>query len=188
MKPKEPPQETRSVRIFDAETLRRTLRRLAHEIIERNPDLATLVLAGIPVRGVALAQRLAADIAQLGKGRVATGVIDVSMHRDDVRQRTSLPVVRASELPVPLGERTVVIVDDVLFTGRTCRAALDAIGSFGRPACIQFAVLIDRGHRELPIRPDYVGKNLPTARSERVRVRLEETDHEPDAVWLEKAS
>jgi len=187
MKKNESPNENNSVRIFDAETLRRALRRIAHEIIERNPDLASLVLAGIPARGVELAQRLAADIEALKKIRVATGVIDVSMHRDDMRQRATLPVVRASELPFPLGDRTVVIVDDVLFTGRTCRAALDAIGSFGRPAGIQFAVLIDRGHRELPIRPDYVGKNLPTARGERVRVRLEETDQEPDAVWLIKA-
>ncbi len=187
MKKEKTSEEKRSVRIFDAETLGRALRRIAHEIIERNEDLGGLVLAGIPARGVELAQRLAREIEAIKKIRVATGVIDVSMHRDDVRQRATLPVVRASELPTPLGERTVVIVDDVLFTGRTCRAALDAIGSFGRPASIQFAVLIDRGHRELPIRPDYVGKNLPTAPNERVRVRLEETDHEPDAVWLEKS-
>ncbi len=188
MKKENEPNENRSVRIFDADTLRRALRRIAHEIIERNRDLRGLVLAGIPVRGVALAQRLAADIEVIEKTRVATGVIDVSMHRDDLGQRATLPVVRASELPLPIGDSsTVVIVDDVLFTGRTCRAALDAIGAFGRPASIQFAALIDRGHRELPIRPDYVGKNLPTSRSERVRVRLEETDQEPDAVWLEKA-
>jgi pyrimidine operon attenuation protein/uracil phosphoribosyltransferase len=183
---KKSPDE-KSVRIFDAEMLRRALRRIAHEIIERNRDLGALVLAGIPARGVALANRIAADISTLEKTEIATGVIDVAMHRDDVRQRAALPVVRPSRLPLPLGERTVIIVDDVLFTGRTCRAALDAIGSFGRPACIQLAVLIDRGHRELPIRPDYVGKNLPTARNERVRVRLQETDNEPDAVWLEKA-
>ena len=187
MKQEEQPNDKRAVRIFDAENLRRALRRIAHEIIERNDALETLVLAGIPARGVELAQRLAADIESIEKVRVATGVVDVSMHRDDVRRRGTLPVVRASQLPLPLEERVVIIVDDVLFTGRTCRAALDAIGSFGRPASIQLAVLIDRGHRELPIRPDYVGKNLPTARSERVRVRLEETDHEPDAVWLEKA-
>ena len=180
------PNDTNSVRIFDAETMRRALRRIAHEIIERNSDLSALVLAGVPARGVALAQRLATDIEAIEKVRVETGIIDVSMHRDDVRRRGSLPVVRASQLPLPLEHRTVVIVDDVLFTGRTCRAAMDAIGSFGRPACIQFAVLIDRGHRELPIRPDYVGKNLPTAPNERVRVRLEETDHEAAGVWLEK--
>lgn len=188
MSTKKTPNEKTAARIFDAETLRRTLRRIAHEIIERHPDLNALVLAGIPARGVELAQRLAADIEAIANVRVPTGVIDVSMHRDDVRQRATLPVVRASQLPLPLEARTIIIVDDVLFTGRTCRAALDAISSFGRPASIQLAVLIDRGHRELPIRPDYVGKNLPTAPSERVRVSLEETDQEPDAVWLENAS
>lgn len=178
--------ETEPVRILDAETMRRALRRIAHEIIERNRDLSALVLAGIPLRGVALAQRIASEIEAIEKVQVATGVIDVSMHRDDVGRRVALPVVRASQLPLPLDRRTVVIVDDVLFTGRTCRAAMDAIGSFGRPACIQLAALIDRGHRELPIRPDFVGKNLPTARAERVRVRLESIDHEPDGVWLLK--
>ena len=108
------------------------------------------------------------------------------MHRDDVGTRPELPVVRVSKLPVPLETRTVIIVDDVLYTGRTVRAAMDAINSFGRPARIQLAVLVDRGHRELPIRPDYVGKNLPTATPERIQVRLQETDNEPDAVWLER--
>jgi pyrimidine operon attenuation protein/uracil phosphoribosyltransferase len=108
------------------------------------------------------------------------------MHRDDVGTRPDLPVVRASKLPLPLEGRTMIIVDDVLYTGRTARAALDAINSFGRPARIQLAVLVDRGHRELPIRPDYVGKNLPTALTEKVRVLLEQTDGQPDAVWLEK--
>jgi pyrimidine operon attenuation protein / uracil phosphoribosyltransferase len=178
--------EADAVRIFDAEAMRRALRRIAHEIIERNRDLAALVLAGIPARGVELARRIAADIEAIEKVRVATGVIDVSMHRDDIGTRAALPVVRASQLPLPLDQRTVVIVDDVLFTGRTCRAAMDAIGSFGRPACIQLAALVDRGHRELPIRPDFVGKNLPTARAERVRVRLQNIDHEPDGVWLLK--
>ena len=156
-------KETGAIRIFDAEAMRRALRRIAHEIIERNRDLTALILAGIPARGV-----------------------ELSMHRDDVGTRTGLPVVRASKLTLPLEQRTVVIVDDVLFTGRTCRAAMDALSSFGRPACIQFAALIDRGHRELPIRPDFVGKNLPTARAERVRVRLENVDDEPDGVWLLK--
>lgn len=186
MKKNRSPNETDPVRIFDAEDIRRALRRIAHEIIERNRELSTLVLAGIPARGVELAQRIAADIEAIEKVRVATGVIDVSMHRDDVGKRAALPVVRASQLPLPLEERTVIMVDDVLFTGRTCRAAMDALSSFGRPACIQLAALIDRGHRELPIRPDYVGKNLPTARSERVRVRLEKVDREPDGVWLLK--
>jgi len=179
---------TAAVRILDADAIRRALRRMAHEIVERNRDLSALVLAGIPARGVALAKRLAADIEAIAQARVATGVIDVSMYRDDVGTRVALPVVRASQLPTPLEERTVVIVDDVLFTGRTCRAAMDAIRSFGRPACLQLAALVDRGHRDLPIRADFVGKNLPTARAEQVRVRLAEIDQEPDGVWLFKAN
>ena len=179
-----PTNQTEPTRVFDAEAMRRALRRIAHEIIERNRDLAVLVLVGIPARGVELARRIAADIEAIAKARVATGVIDVGMHRDDIGTRAALPMVKASQLPLPLDQRTVIIVDDVLFTGRTCRAAMDAIGSYGRPACIQFAALVDRGHRELPIRPDFVGKNLPTARGERVRVRLENIDHEPDGVWL----
>jgi len=170
--------------ILDASAIRRALRRLAHEIIERNPQLAALVLAGIPSRGVEIAERIAALIEEFEKTRVETGVVDVSMHRDDVGKRADLPIVRASRLPVPLDGRTVVIVDDVFYTGRTARAAMDAIGTFGRPARIQLATLIDRGHRELPIRADYVGKNLPTAAGERVRLRLENVDGEPDAVWL----
>jgi pyrimidine operon attenuation protein/uracil phosphoribosyltransferase len=175
-----------AVPIMDAEAIRRALRRIAHEIIEGNPALDKVVLAGIPSRGVEIAQRVAAFIREIEKIDIETGVIDVAMHRDDVGTRPELPVVHASKLPVPLEERTAIIVDDVLFTGRTARAAMDAINSFGRPARIQLAVLIDRGHRELPIRPDYVGKNLPTATREQIEVRLQETDNEPDAVWLER--
>ena len=177
-----------AVPVMDAEAMRRALRRVAHEIIERNPQLEKVVLAGIPSRGVEIARRIAAFIREIENINVQTGVIDVAMHRDDVGTRPELPVVRASELPLPLEGRTVVIVDDVLYTGRTVRAAMDAISSFGRPARIQLAVLIDRGHRELPIRPDYVGKNLPTATGEQIQVRLQESDNEPDAVWLEKES
>lgn len=172
--------------VMDAEAINRALRRIAHEIIERNSDLASVVLAGIPSRGVEIARRLAGIIESLAKTAVATGAIDVSMHRDDVGKRAELPRVQASSLPLPLENKTVIIVDDVFFTGRTARAAMDAISSFGRPARIQLAALIDRGHRELPIRVDYVGKNLPTAAGERVRLRLENVDGEPDAVWLIK--
>ncbi len=175
-----------AVPIMDAEAIRRALRRIAHEVIERNPRLEKIVLAGIPSRGVEIGQRIAAFICEIEKVDIETGIIDVAMHRDDVGTRPDLPVVRASKLPLPLEERTVIIVDDVLYTGRTIRAAMDAINSFGRPARIQLAALIDRGHRELPIRPDYVGKNLPTAATEKVQVQLKETDGGPDAVYLQK--
>src|SRR5204863_10008122 len=174
------------VPIMDADGIRRALQRIAHEIIERDPQLAQVVLAGIPSRGVEIAKRIADFIRGIEKIDIDTGIIDVAMHRDDVGTRPELPVVRASKLPVPLEERTVIIVDDVLYTGRTVRAAMDAINSFGRPTRIQLAVLIDRGHRELPIRPDYVGKNLPTATRDQIQVRMQETDNQPDAVWLEK--
>jgi pyrimidine operon attenuation protein/uracil phosphoribosyltransferase len=174
-----------AVPIMDADAIRRALQRIAHEIIERNPQLAKVVLAGIPSRGVEIARRLADTIHGIEKIDIETGIIDVAMHRDDVGTRAELPVVRASKLPVPLEERTVIIVDDVLYTGRTVRAAMDAINSFGRPARIQLAALIDRGHRELPIRADYVGKNLPTAANERVRVRIGSAN-EPDGIWLIK--
>ena len=173
------------VLVMDAEAIRRALRRIAHEIIERNPWLPEIVLAGIPSRGVEIARRIADLIRAIEKIDIETGAIDVAMHRDDVGTRAELPVVRASKLPVPLEERTVIVVDDVLYTGRTVRAAMDAINSFGRPARIQFAALIDRGHRELPIRADYVGKNLPTAANEKVRVRIGSVD-EVDGVWLIK--
>jgi pyrimidine operon attenuation protein/uracil phosphoribosyltransferase len=175
-----------AVPVMDAEAIRRALGRIAHEIIERNPRLEKVVLAGIPSRGVEIARRIASFIHEIEKVEVETGVIDVAMHRDDVGRRSELPVVHASKLPMPLEDRTVVIVDDVLFTGRTVRAAMDAINSFGRPARIQLGVLVDRGHRELPVSPDYVGKNLPTATREQIQVRLQETDNEPDAVWLER--
>lgn len=179
-------KQTCGVQVMDAEAIRRALRRIAHEIAERNPNLNSVVLAGIPSRGVEIARRLAEFIRDLAKMDIDTGTVDVAMHRDDIGTRAELPVVRASRLPLPLEGRSIVIVDDVLFTGRTVRAAMDAISSFGRPARIQMAVLIDRGHRELPIRADYVGKNLPTATREQIQVRLKETDNEPDAVWLLK--
>ncbi len=170
---------------MDEAAMARALRRIAHEIIERNPDLDSIVLAGIPSRGNHVAQRIGAIMGEIEKKDISQGVIDVAMHRDDVGRRADLPVVRASRLPLPLENKTVIIVDDVLYTGRTVRAALDAISSFGRPARIQLAVLIDRGHRELPIRPDYVGKNLPTAPNDMVKVGVREIDPE-EGVWLIK--
>jgi pyrimidine operon attenuation protein/uracil phosphoribosyltransferase len=175
-----------AVPIMDAAAIQRALRRIAHEIIERNPELHSIVLAGIPSRGNEIARRIAEFIKSIEKVDVPTGVIDVAMHRDDVGTRADLPMVRASQLPLPLEGRTIIIVDDVLYTGRTVRAAMDAISSFGRPARIQLAALIDRGHRELPIRADYVGKNLPTGANEKVRVRIGSKGEE-DGVWLVKS-
>ncbi|HEV7867109.1 MAG TPA: bifunctional pyr operon transcriptional regulator/uracil phosphoribosyltransferase PyrR [Chthoniobacteraceae bacterium] len=171
--------------VLDGTAIGRALKRIAHEIIERNPDLTKVALIGIPSRGVEIAHRLAELIAQFEKIRPFTGAIDVSMHRDDFHTRR-MQAVQPTKLPPDLAAVTLVLTDDVLFSGRTCRAAMDAISSFGRPAQIQYMALIDRGHRELPIRPDYVGKNLPTSRSERVFVRFENTDQLPDSVWVER--
>jgi pyrimidine operon attenuation protein/uracil phosphoribosyltransferase len=175
-----------AVPILDAPAIERALRRIAHEIIERNPDLRSVVLAGIPSRGNEIAHRIAGFISAIEKQEILTGIIDVSMHRDDVGTRAELPVVRASQLPLPLEGRTVIIVDDVLYTGRTVRAAMDAISSFGRPSRIQLAALIDRGHRELPIRPDYIGKNIPTAPGDRIRVRIGRAAEAEEGVWILK--
>jgi pyrimidine operon attenuation protein / uracil phosphoribosyltransferase len=167
--------------LLDGEGLSRTLSRIAHEIIERNDDLARLALVGIHTRGVPLAERLAALIEERSGEEVALGAVDITFHRDDVapgqdRSGAEHPVVHATALDFDLRGTTVVLVDDVLYTGRTIRAAIEALFERGRPARVQLAVLVDRGHRELPIRPDYVGKNLPTARSERIQVELAESD------------
>lgn len=176
--------EQNIVQVMDAEAIRKAIRRIAHEIVERNPDLSTLVVAGIPTRGVEVARRLVDHIEQIEGVRVDFGIVDVSMHRDDLSLRGRPTAIVPTQLPVDLDGRVIVLVDDVLFTGRSCRAALDAISSFGRPAQIQYAVLVDRGHRELPIRPDYVGKNLPTERSQKIRVRFENHDKVPDSVSI----
>jgi pyrimidine operon attenuation protein/uracil phosphoribosyltransferase len=180
-----PPPSPGALLILDAAAIDRVLKRIAHEIVERNPDLSQVALIGIPSRGVELARRIADCIGTFEKIRPPTGVIDVSMHRDDIHTRRRIWAVQPTALPGDLNQKTLVLVDDVLFSGRTCRAALDAISSFGRPACIQYAALIDRGHRELPIRADYVGKNLPTRLEERVYVRLAPLDSEGDSVWIE---
>ncbi len=182
-------QDTAAKLLLDGEALRRTLVRIAHEIVERNTDLAELALVGIHTRGVPLAQRLRRLIAEFGGTEVALGSIDITFHRDDVAVRgreaplAPQPVVKATRLDFPLEGMTCVLIDDVLYTGRTIRAAIEALFSYGRPARVQLAVLVDRGHRELPIRPDYVGKNLPTARLERIQVQLVEID-EVDRVLL----
>jgi pyrimidine operon attenuation protein/uracil phosphoribosyltransferase len=175
--------------LLDANALERTLHRIAHEIIEANPELDRVALIGIHTRGVPLAQRLRRLIDDFAGVEVELGNVDITFYRDDVQVRGReaplhpQPVVRATRLDFPLEGKTCILVDDVLYTGRTIRAAIEALFDYGRPARVQLAVLADRGHRELPIRPDYVGKNLPTAREERVQVQLVEID-EVDQVLL----
>jgi pyrimidine operon attenuation protein / uracil phosphoribosyltransferase len=161
--------------VLDRDHIRRTLVRISHEIVEKNPD-GSIAIVGIHRRGVILAQRLHALTSELLEPGVPLGDVDISFYRDDLSIRPSAPIVHATHLDFPIDGRTIVIVDDVLFTGRTVRAAVDEIFDYGRPARVQLAVLVDRGHRELPIRPDYVGKNLPTSREERVYVHVEELD------------
>jgi pyrimidine operon attenuation protein/uracil phosphoribosyltransferase len=161
--------------VLDREDIRRTLVRIAHEIVENNPE-QRLALVGIHRRGAHLARRVHRLVDELTSDEVELGDIDISFYRDDVATRSASPVVHATHLDFPIDERSIVIVDDVLFTGRTVRAAVEALFDYGRPARVQLAVLADRGHRELPIRPDYVGKNLPTNRGERVNVHVEEMD------------
>ena len=178
--------------ILDADGLGRTLARLAHELIERTDDVSSLALVGIHTRGVPLARRLRRLVAERSGEEPLLGSVDIAFHRDDVFVRAggaplrAQPLVRGTELGFSLEGRTCVLVDDVLFTGRTIRAAIDALLDYGRPDRVQLAVLVDRGHRELPIRPDYVGKNLPTALDERVRVELAEVDG-ADRVVLEQS-
>ncbi len=165
--------------VLGHDDLRRTLRRIAHEIAEKNPSSEALAVVGIHTRGATLARRLHAILGELTEAELPIGDLDISFYRDDVGAQSrnlAQPVVHASHIDFDISERTVVLVDDVLFTGRTVRAGIDALFDYGRPQRVQLAVLCDRGHRELPIRPDYVGKNLPTAREERVNVRLEEID------------
>jgi pyrimidine operon attenuation protein / uracil phosphoribosyltransferase len=175
--------------VLQRDDLRRTLQRIAHEIAEKNPDPAGLALVGIHTRGALLARRLHTLLGELTAVELPIGDVDISFYRDDVGAQApaSQPVVHASHIDFDLTGRTVVLVDDVLFTGRTVRAAIEAIFDYGRPHRVQLAVLCDRGHRELPFRPDYVGKNLPTAREERVNVRLEESDEVDEVTISEPA-
>jgi pyrimidine operon attenuation protein/uracil phosphoribosyltransferase len=162
--------------VLDQDDIRRTLVRIAHEIVEKNVEPDRLAIVGIHRRGAILAARLKVLVDDLLDAEVPLGDLDISFYRDDLASRPEQPVVHASHIEFPVDGRTVIVIDDVLYTGRTVRAAIEALFGYGRPARVQLAVLADRGHRELPIRPDYVGKNLPTAHSERVNVRLEELD------------
>ena len=176
------PSATAERELVDADHFQRTLRRVAHEIVEKHDDLSALALVGIYTRGVNLAGRLHDLIEEFTGASVATGALDITFYRDDVTVRAGeqrahpQPVVKATRLDFPVEGKSVVLVDDVLYTGRTIRAAIEAVFDYGRPERVQLAVMVDRGHRELPIRPDYVGKNLPTARTERINVQVDEID------------
>ena len=178
------PKFREKAQVLDEVALDRALTRIAHEILEKNGGAAQLAFVGLRTRGITLAQRLAAKITAIDGATAQVGTLDITLYRDDLGIRGT-PVIRGTDIPFSIKGKTVVLVDDVLFTGRTIRAALDAIIDLGRPQSIQLAILIDRGHRELPIRPDYVGKNLPTSRREAVAVRLREHDGE-DRVLIEE--
>ena len=162
--------------VMTREDIRRTLARIAHEIIEQNKSLDQLILVGMRTRGVPLARRLAANIQKFENIDVPVGALDFRLYRDDISHLEKQPVVQHTDIPVSVDEKSIVLVDDVLYTGRSTRAAMDALIDLGRPRQIQLAVLIDRGHREMPIRPDYIGKNIPSARHEEIQVHLTETD------------
>ena len=173
--------------IMDADRIARALTRIAHEIVERNRGIEHLALVGIRTRGVPLARRIARSLHEIAHGEVPTGALDITLYRDDLMRHAvgPQPLVRKTEIPFSIDDQKILLVDDVLYTGRTIRAALDALIDFGRPKLIQLVVLVDRGHRELPIKADYVGKNLPTSLKQSVQVRLQEIDGE-DEVLLEE--
>jgi pyrimidine operon attenuation protein/uracil phosphoribosyltransferase len=170
--------------VMDADRMQRSLTRIAHEIVERNRAIEDVALVGIRERGVPLARRIAKRLQEITGREVPTGALDITLYRDDLMRHAvgPQPLVRSTDIPFDIDDRTILLVDDVLYTGRTIRAALDALIDFGRPKAIQLAVLVDRGHRELPIKADYVGKNVPTSRRESVQVRLEEVDGHDDVL------
>jgi pyrimidine operon attenuation protein / uracil phosphoribosyltransferase len=170
--------------VMDADRIGRTLTRIAHEIVERNKGVEDLALVGVRTRGVHIARRLAGALKDITGQDIPTGALDITLYRDDLMRQAvgPQPLVRRTEIPFSIDSRKILLVDDVLYTGRTTRAALDALIDFGRPKAIQLIVLVDRGHRELPIKADYVGKNLPTAASESVQVRLQESDGQDEVV------
>jgi pyrimidine operon attenuation protein / uracil phosphoribosyltransferase len=173
--------------LLGADDIRRAVARLAHEIVERNEGVQSLVLVGLRTRGIPLARRLQQRILEFEGAEVPLGVLDITLYRDDVHQRAPR-ALNPTSIPVDISDKTVILVDDVLYTGRTIRAALDALIDLGRPKAIQLVCLVDRGHRELPIRPDYVGKNVPTSRHEKVAVRLEEVDGVDEVVLMGSGS
>ncbi len=172
--------------IIDASGMRRALIRIAHEIIENNKGTDNLVLVGIRTRGVPLAERLAAKVKEIEGVDLPVGVLDITLYRDDLSTVAEQPIVHQTEIPLDITDKKIVLVDDVLFTGRTVRAALDALVDLGRPQAIQLAIMVDRGHRELPIRADFVGKNMPTSKREVVDVNLKEIDGNDRVLLLEK--
>jgi pyrimidine operon attenuation protein/uracil phosphoribosyltransferase len=173
-------------KVLDKDAITRIVMRISHEIVEKNKGVQGLCLVGIRNRGVYLAKRLAACIKNIEGADILTGALDITLYRDDLALASGQPLVRKTEIDFDINGKSLVLVDDVLYTGRTIRAALDALVDFGRPKSIQLAVLVDRGHRELPIRADYAGKNIPTSKDETVEVRLEETDSVDEVVIIEK--
>jgi len=174
-------------KILDKETIEKSLKRMAHEIVENAPDMSGTALIGIKNRGAYIAERLADNIKDITGSRPEVGALDITLYRDDLTQVSDTPIVHATDITFDIDQKRIVLVDDVLFTGRTIRCAFDALIDFGRPGKIQLAVLVDRGHRELPIRADYVGKNIPTAVDEVVEVRLSESDGKDEVVLCEKS-
>jgi len=162
--------------IMTQEDIKRTLARIAHELIERNELIEDLILVGMHTRGVPLARRLAANIESFAEAKIPVGTLDISLYRDDISSLDLKPLVKLTDIPATIDGKSIVLVDDVLYTGRSIRAAMDALTDLGRPRLIQLAVLVDRGHRELPIRADYVGKNIPSSKHEEIKVKLKETD------------
>ncbi len=174
-------------KVLDSKQLHRTIRRISHEIIERNKSLSDIAIVGIRTRGVYLAERIVDTIFEIEGVKISLGALDITLYRDDFTLIAEQPLVKETKLNFDINGKIIIIVDDVLFTGRTIRCAMDALIDFGRPRAIQLAVLIDRGHRELPIRADYVGKNIPTSLDESIEVRLKEVDKKDEVVMLEVA-
>lgn len=173
-------------KIMDDKAINRSITRLSHEIIEKNKGISEVVLVGIHTRGVPLAERIALKIKEIEEEEVEVGSLDITLYRDDLSKAHDTPIINKSEVTVDINDKNVILIDDVIFTGRTVRAAMDALIDIGRPKTIQLAVLVDRGHRELPIRPDYIGKNVPTSRKEVISVYLDEIDKDNEVVIYQK--